>query len=113
MAPSSTGSLRRAPQSAVVALFAIVLASAGALAPSLVTAGDDCSAAKQALEQAQAALSKATRDADTRADAYGQCMAKGAGCEAQKAAYDKALAAKTRALAALKAASARQKSVCR
>lgn len=75
-------------------------------------AADDCDAARQALDQAQQTLSKATREADTRADAYAQCMQAGRGCDAKKAVYDAALQAKSRAAASFKAASSRRASAC-
>ncbi|MEO7328990.1 MAG: hypothetical protein ABI193_10455, partial [Minicystis sp.] len=66
----------------------------------------------ESLTRAQAALSKAMRDADTRADAYAQCMAGGGNCATKKASFDTALAAKAKALAALKAAAEHRKTVC-
>jgi hypothetical protein len=91
---------------------AVVLGASFFALPATVTAGGDCDAAKQALDQAQQALSKATRDADTRADAYAQCMQASGGCEAKKAAYDAALAAKSKAAASYKTASTRRTSAC-
>lgn len=74
--------------------------------------GPDCDAANKELGQAQAALSKATRDADQSADAYAQCMSKGGNCASKKSAYDVALAAKAKAQAAMKAASSHVKTAC-
>ena len=77
-----------------------------------IAAGEDCAAASRALEQAQQQLSKATRDADTRADAYHRCMQKSGACAQQKAAYDAALSARSKASAAVKSAIARRKKAC-
>lgn len=115
MAIESTG--RAAPASSTkpwalragAFLTVLVLACAASLPAA---AGDDCSGASEALSRAQAALSKATRDVDTRADAYAQCMAGGGNCATKKAAYDTALAAKTKAMAALRAATEHRKAVC-
>jgi len=73
--------------------------------------GDDCSAAKQALDQAQQALSSATRDVDTRADAYAQCIA-AKQVRREEAAFDAASAAKSKAAASYKAAATRRSSAC-
>jgi putative hemolysin len=80
-------------------------------APS--AAGPECDIANKEYATAQATLSKATRDADMAADAYGQCMTKGGSCSSKKATYDQALSAKNKALAAMKAATNRQKNACR
>lgn len=92
--------------------IASVLASISmGLVATPTSAAGDCDAAAREMARAQAALSKATRDAIVRADAYARCMSSSGKCNAQKAAYDVALAAKTAALAALKAASA-HKAAC-
>ena len=115
MAIESTG--RAAPPSSTKpwalragAFLAALVLTCGASLPA--SAGDDCITASEALARAQAALSKATRDVDTRADAYAQCMAGGGSCATKKAAYDTALAAKTKAMAALRTATEHRKAVC-
>jgi hypothetical protein len=81
-----------------------------------LASGPECSEAKKDLERAQQALSKATRDADTKGAAYAQCIQGaaqvGGRCATEKAAYDAALSARARAQSAFKAASSRQKAVC-
>ena len=84
----------------------------GLFATASLASGPACDAANRDMAAAQAQLSKATRDADTRADAYAQCMSKGGNCGSQKSAYDTALAAKNKAIAALKAATDRSKLAC-
>jgi hypothetical protein len=80
-------------------------------APS-IAAGPECQTAAAACDKAQQMLSKAMRDADTRADAYVTCTQRSGACAALKTAYDAALAAKTRAAAALKAALSRRQLAC-
>jgi hypothetical protein len=112
MAKSFTGSPITASFRAPRAWLTLsLLAFAWVVAPPPASA-DDCTAASDALARAQAALSKATRDADTRADAYAQCMSAGGNCAPKKAAYDAAISAKAKALAALKAAAAQRKAAC-
>ena len=98
-------------------LAGLVLAGAGAFGFAFtlpcVASAEDCASAQKAVEQAQQALSKASRDAVTSADAYGQCMSSGgAACAPKKAAFDAARAAKAKASSALKDATSKQHSVC-
>lgn len=114
MAIASTSMGSDATTSSALRAAAFLVSLALASASALPTASaDDCGAASETLNRAQAALSKAMRDADTRADAYAQCMADGGNCGAKKAAYEAALAAKGRALAALKVAAEQRKAACR
>lgn len=89
----------------------------GALAtfglPWSALAGDlECAQASKQLEQAQAALSRATRDADTKGAAYAQCMQGGKACAPEKAAYGAAVAARSKAQAGYRAATSRRDAAC-
>lgn len=104
------------PLSAWAKRFAAIIAATltvAAFATPGVAAGPECSKASQELDRAQQALSKATRDFDTAASAYGKCMEAGKPCPAQKSAFDAAQARKSKAQSDFKAAQAKKQSACK
>jgi hypothetical protein len=80
------------------------------------TGKGSCAVARAELDQSQAAMSAAVRDADARAADYHACMQqsgnKGAPCSAKRRALDVAVARKRGALDAYHFALARVKQAC-
>ena len=95
-----------------LAIFSTAIGVLTTLALPSGAAGPECERASRDLDLAQQALSKATRQADSSAAAYGVCMEKGSACAPQKAAYDTALAAKNKAITTFKAAISTRQSAC-
>lgn len=106
------GARHRAAQSGFGALLVFGCSAAILTASAVGLGAGDCASATRDLEQAQQALAKALRDADTLGDAYASCMDRGAACTAQKTAYQAACSARKKANAALKAASSARDLVC-
>jgi hypothetical protein len=96
-----------------VVAMAAVLGVAAAMAGAAAGASPDCDTASRDLERAQQALSRAVRESDTTAAAYAVCKERAQSCLPQKAAYDAASVAKSKALAGLRAAQAKQQAACR
>jgi heterodisulfide reductase subunit B len=81
---------------------------------SAASESEACAAAKREVEQAQQALSEATRNADAKAAAYNGCVEKRGheACGKEKREFDKALKAKREARAAYNFAVEKKKQAC-
>jgi hypothetical protein len=76
------------------------------------TGGSDCALANREVAEAQAFLSRASREAIVRADELALCKQRGGACVVQRRLYDAALVARHMAMDAMHAASAHARRAC-